>query len=74
MLMQAVIDAVAQDLFRVYAVSSVDECLEILTGQTVGVIDEAGNYPEDSINFKAISRLREISDMAHEEDKEEGGE
>ena len=74
MLMQEVIDAVAQGLFSIYAVSSVDETLEILTGQTAGAIDEEGNYPEDSVNFKAISRLKEISDMAHEDDKEEGGE
>ena len=74
MLMQEVIDAVAQGLFSIYAVSSVDETLEILTGQTAGIMDEEGNYPENSVNFKAISRLKEISDMAHEEDKEEGGE
>ncbi|HBA66335.1 MAG TPA: hypothetical protein DCZ48_09220, partial [Methylococcaceae bacterium] len=60
--------------FAVYAVSTVDEALELLTGQEAGAMDSEGNYPEDSINFKAISRLKEISDMAHEEDKEEGAE
>ena len=74
MLTQEVIDAVAQGLFSIYAVTSVDETLEILTGEPAGVMDESGNYPEGSVNFKAISRLKEISDMAHEDDKEEGGE
>jgi len=73
MLKQEVIDAVAKGLFAVYAVSSVDETLELLTGESAGVLDGEGLYPEESINFKAISRLKEISDMAgDEDDKEEG--
>ena len=31
-----------------------------------------GNVTKASINFNAISRLKEISDMAADEDKEEG--
>ena len=74
MLKQEVIDAVAAGLFAVYAVSSVDETLELLTGQPAGAVDSDGFYPENSINFKAISRLKEISDMATDEDgKEEEG-
>jgi predicted ATP-dependent protease len=73
MLKQDVIDAVAQGLFAVYTVSTVDETLELLTGQWAGDADAEGNYPENSINFKAISRLKEISEMAgDEEHKEEG--
>ena len=74
MLKQEVIDAVAEGLFAVYAVSSVDETLELLTGQLAGDVSEEGFYPENSINFKAISRLKEISDMASDsdDDKEDG--
>lgn len=73
MLKQEVIDAVAKGLFAVYAVSCVDQTLELLTGQVAGTVDSEGLYPEHSINFKAISRLKEISDMAmDEDDKEEG--
>lgn len=71
MLKQEVIDAVAQGLFSVYAVASVDETLELLTGQPAGVVDSEGLYPEDSINARAIFRLKEISDMAGDDDKEE---
>lgn len=70
MLKQDVIDAVRQGLFSIYAVATVDQTLEILTGKTVGTIDKDGNYPEDSINFKAISRLKEISDLTTDDDKE----
>ncbi|TAL46399.1 MAG: Lon protease family protein, partial [Methylovulum sp.] len=71
MLKQEVIDAVADGLFSVYTVSRVDEALELLTGEIAGEADSDGNYPEMSINFKAISRLKEISEMASEDDKEE---
>jgi len=60
-------------LFSIYAVSNVDQTLELLTGQLAGTADPDGNYPENSINFKAISRLKEISDMANvDEEKVEG--
>ncbi len=72
MLKQDVIDAVAQGLFAIYTVSTVDETLELLTGHLAGEADAEGNYPENSINFKAISRLKEISEMTDDEHKEEG--
>ncbi|MDO9048571.1 MAG: ATP-binding protein [Methylobacter sp.] len=73
MLKQEVIDAVAEGKFAIYAVCCVDETLELLTGQPAGVLNSDGFYPEGSINCKAISRLKEISDMAmDEDDKEEG--
>ena len=71
MLKQEVIDAVAEGLFAIYAVESVNETLELLTGQYAGEVDNNGLYPENSINFKAISRLKEISDMTSDDDKEE---
>ena len=71
-LKQEVIKSVANKQFAIYAVASVDETLELLTGELAGTVDHEGNYPEHSINFKAISRLKEISELAGEEDKEEG--
>jgi predicted ATP-dependent protease len=71
MLKQEVIAAVELGLFSIYAVATVDETLELLTGKTVGAIDKEGNYPENSINFKAISRLKEISDLAADDDSKE---
>jgi predicted ATP-dependent protease len=73
MLKQEVIDAVAAGKFAVYAVSCVDETLELLTGESAGELNSEGLYPEGSINCKAISRLKEISDMALEEDDKEEG-
>ncbi len=70
MLKQEIIDAVAQDMFAIYTVSTVNEALELLTGETVGSKDSNGEYPEGSLNFKAISRLKEISDLGHEKDED----
>jgi predicted ATP-dependent protease len=73
MLQQDVIDSVKAGLFSIYAVATVDETLELLTGNPAGTADKEGNFPDNSINFKAISRLKEISDMAGDENREEGG-
>ncbi len=70
MLKQDVIDAVAQGLFAIYAVSNVDEALSLLMDQQAGDMNEQGEYPEGSINFKAVARLKEISDMSSDDDKE----
>jgi predicted ATP-dependent protease len=70
MLKQEVINAVEQGLFSIYTVSNVNETLELLMGKTAGSLDKEGNYPEETINFKVVSRLKEISDMAS--DSEDG--
>lgn len=70
MLKQDVINAVEQGLFAIYAVSNVDEALSLLMNQDAGAMNERGEYPEGSINFRAVSRLKEISDMSTDDDKE----
>jgi lon-related putative ATP-dependent protease len=71
MLKQEVIDAVEKNLFSIYVVHNVNETLELLMGGVAGCVDEKGVYPEGSINFKAISRLKEISEINDDDDKEE---
>lgn len=70
MLKQNVLDAVKKGLFSIYAVNIVDEALELLTGEKAGAIDEEGNFPEGSLNFKAISRLKEISELGVDDEKD----
>ncbi len=70
MLKQEVIDAVEQGQFAIYRVSTVNQTLELLMGQKAGEIDQDDNYPEESINYKVVARLKEISDMAAEMDGE----
>lgn len=69
MLNQQVINAVEQGLFTIYSVSNVDEALSLLMNHEAGSMNAEGQYPENSINFKAVARLKEISDMSADDDK-----
>jgi predicted ATP-dependent protease len=58
MLRQEVVDAVKNGKFHVYAVSTVDEGIEILTGMKAGVKKRDGTYPKNSINYKVDEKLK----------------
>jgi predicted ATP-dependent protease len=58
MLRQDVINAVQAGTFHVYPVKQVDEAFSLLTGLEAGVLDEAGLYPETSLNGKVIQQLQ----------------
>jgi lon-related putative ATP-dependent protease len=63
------IEAVAKGLFHLYPVNRVDQALELLIDLPAGTPDEEGNYPENSINGKAVARLKEIAALyAHEDE------
>ncbi len=57
MLNHRVLDAVKEGLFHVWAVRTIDEGIEILTGQSAGAIEESGVYPENSVHGKVRRRL-----------------
>jgi ATP-dependent Lon protease len=61
MLREEVIDACAQGLFHIYAVKTIEEAIEILTGLPAGEKDEKGNYPEGSVNYLVAKRLKEYA-------------
>jgi predicted ATP-dependent protease len=52
-----VLAAVEAGTFHLYGLSSIDEGIEILTGQPAGQPDEAGLFPEDSVNGRVQARL-----------------
>jgi lon-related putative ATP-dependent protease len=58
MLNDDVLDAVQRGDFRIWAISTVDEGLEILTGVQAGIPDESGAYPEDSVHGRTKASLR----------------
>ncbi|MBN2232052.1 MAG: AAA family ATPase [Deltaproteobacteria bacterium] len=63
MLRRDVVEAAAAGRFHVWAVETVDEALELLTGRSAGEPDEAGHYPEDSLNGLAARRLAELTEL-----------
>lgn len=62
MLRQDVIEAVKGGQFHIYAVETIDEGIEILTGVQAGKADAQGNYPGESINGKVYARLGEFAE------------
>jgi lon-related putative ATP-dependent protease len=61
MLRKEVVDAVREGRFHVWAVSNVDEGIEILTGVAAGPPDARGRYPSGTINRRAMDRLAQMA-------------
>ncbi len=64
MLRRDVVDAAANDAFQVFAVKTIDEAMELLTGVPAGTPDEEGSFPENTINGRVQTRLDELSELA----------
>jgi predicted ATP-dependent protease len=62
MLRKDVIAAVEEKRFRIYAVSTIDEGIEILTGKKAGSLQPDGKYPEGTINYLADRKLMELAE------------
>jgi len=59
-----VIESVKQGKFHIYAVKTIDEGIEILTGVPAGQKDKNGNFPNGSINYLALEKLKKFSKAA----------
>ena len=57
MLEERVIDAVKRGAFHIYAISTIDEALTLLTGLPAGKPDDKGEYPTDSVNGKVMAKI-----------------
>lgn len=57
MLRKDVVEAARAGLFNLYAVNTIDEAMEILTGLKAGTRDSKGNFPKNSINYNVEERL-----------------
>jgi hypothetical protein len=58
MLRRDLIDACAAGRFAVYAIGTIDEGIDLLTGLAPGERDGAGKYPDGTINGLVEARLR----------------
>jgi len=61
MLREEVVEAAAAGRFHIYAVSSVDEAVGLLTGLAAGTPDDEGIYPEGSFNRRVADRLHAMT-------------
>ena len=57
MLAEEIREAVEKGKFSVYAIETIDEGIEILTGVESGKKDKKGNYPKNTVNGKVAERL-----------------
>ena len=61
MLKKEVLEAVSQEQFFIYAVESIDEGIELLTGVEAGRADKAGRFPEGTINCRVKTQLDDFA-------------
>lgn len=71
MLREDVVQAVAAGEFHIYAVSSIDEGIEILTGVPAGERDAEHPYAQGTVNQRVEQRLKEFSESLRKLEKEE---
>lgn len=64
MLRREVVEAAATGRFHIYAVTTVDEAMELLTGVEAGQ-EVDGHYPADSINGRVAARLKRFAELRH---------
>jgi predicted ATP-dependent protease len=63
MLRRDVVEAAAAGRFHIYAVETVDEALELLTGIPVGTPDVDGTQPEGSLDQRVARRLKHLAEL-----------
>ena len=66
MLRPDVVKAVREKEFHIYAVATVDEGIELLTGVPAGVPDAKGAYPEETVSGRVMKRLAELIELHKE--------
>lgn len=59
MLREDIVKAVEDGKFSIYAVDTVDDGIEILTGIPAGKPDKNGNYPKGTVNYQVKKKLDE---------------
>jgi predicted ATP-dependent protease len=75
MLRKDVVSAVKKNKFRVYAVKTIDQGIEVLTGKSAGEMKPNGTFPRGSINYLVDKKLKDLAlgiKNFGEEDKNEG--
>ncbi|GAB4428775.1 MAG: ATP-binding protein [Turneriella sp.] len=61
MLREDIVTACAEKKFAVYAVKTVDDAIELLTGRTAGDVENPGKKGSENLNYLVARRLEEFS-------------
>ncbi|MCZ6869041.1 MAG: ATP-binding protein [Gammaproteobacteria bacterium] len=71
MLRADVVEAAAQGKFHVYAITTVDDAIRLLSGMEPGEPDEEGSYPEGTFNRAVTERLEQLTAIARKTREDE---
>lgn len=66
MLKEEIIESIKDDEFHIYAVKTIDEGIEILTGHSAGERLADGTYEPGTLNYLVQNRLQEMADKARQ--------
>lgn len=59
-----VVEAVKNNLFHIYTISTIEEGIELLTGVPAGRKDSNGKFPAGSINYLAYEKLKKFAQIS----------
>ena len=65
-LSKEVVEAVKNKQFHIYAISTIDEGIEILTGVPAGKKDKNGKFTAGTINYLAYEKLKKYAKLSKE--------
>ncbi|MEZ0535722.1 Lon protease family protein [Caldicellulosiruptoraceae bacterium PP1] len=66
-----VIGSIKNNLFHIWAVSTIDQAIEILTGVKSGEKNTQNEYPVGTINYLVVHKLKKYYSIYEKENKEE---
>ena len=64
-----VIESVRNKQFKIYAVSTIDEGIEVLTGVPAGKKDKNGKFPAGTVNYLVYEKLKKYARISESRDK-----
>ena len=64
-----IIEDVKQGNFHIYAINTIDEGIEILTGVPSGKKNKNGKFPAGSINYLVYEKLKKYADISSAREK-----
>ncbi len=59
-----IVDAVKNNLFHIYAISTIEEGIEVLTGVPAGKKDKSGHFPAGTINYLVYEKLKKYAKIS----------
>ena len=56
-----IVEAVKNNLFHIYAISTIEEGIEVLTGVPAGKKDKSGHFPAGTVNYLVYEKLKKYA-------------